>query len=76
VVPPNRTPRYRRAPLDGAPDPDFDVISAFIFDDMAAYEDMLATHARPEVAAAIAADEEKFLDRSRTRMYVVDVRES
>ncbi|MDH6281372.1 hypothetical protein [Prescottella agglutinans] len=37
---------------------------------------MLATHARPEVAAAITADEENFLDRSRTRMYVVDVRES
>ncbi|GAB2649200.1 EthD domain-containing protein [Prescottella soli] len=61
---------------DGAADPDFDVISEFVFDDRAAYEDMLATHARPEVAAAIAADEENFLDRARTRMYVVDVRES
>ncbi|WFR71367.1 hypothetical protein P9209_20310 [Prescottella defluvii] len=37
---------------------------------------VLATHARPELSAAIAADEENFLDRSRTRMYVVDVRES
>ncbi|WP_107985091.1 EthD domain-containing protein [Rhodococcus sp. OK519] len=61
---------------DGAPTPDFDVISEFVFDDRAAYDDMLATHARPEVAAAIEADEENFLDRSRNRMYIVDIRES
>lgn len=61
---------------DGAVDPDFDVISEFVFDDMSGYEGMLATHAQPEVAAAIAADEENFLDRSRIRMYVVDLRES
>ncbi len=45
----------------GAPDPDFDVISEFVFADREAYEAMIATHARPEVAAAIEADEEKFL---------------
>ncbi|MGF7120879.1 MULTISPECIES: EthD domain-containing protein [unclassified Rhodococcus (in: high G+C Gram-positive bacteria)] len=61
---------------DGAADPDFDVISEFVFDDRVAYDAMLATHARPDVAAAIEADEANFLDRSRTRMYVVDVRES
>ena len=37
----------------GAPDPDFDVISEFVFADREAYEAMIATHARPEVAAAI-----------------------
>lgn len=61
---------------DGAADPDFDVISEFVFADRAGYDAMLATHAQPEVAAAIEADEENFLDRSRTRMYVVDVRAS
>ena len=75
---------YRRNYLDrgnmlgaaGAPDPDFDVISEFVFADREAYEAMIATHARPEVAAAIEADEEKFLDRSRNRMYIVEVHES
>ncbi|QCQ90947.1 EthD domain-containing protein [Rhodococcus sp. SGAir0479] len=61
---------------DGATDPDFDVVSEFVFADRAGYDAMLTTHARPEVAAAIEADEKNFLDRSRTRMYVVDVRES
>lgn len=61
---------------DGAAAPDFDVISEFVFDDRAGYDAMLATHAQPEVAAAIEADEENFLDRSRTRMYVVDTYES
>lgn len=75
---------YRRNYLDrstalrapAAADPDFDVVSEFTFPDRAAYDEMLATHARPEVAAAIEADEANFLDRSRTRMYVVDTRES
>uniref|UniRef100_A0AAU3H2K6 Uncharacterized protein n=1 Tax=Streptomyces sp. NBC_01401 TaxID=2903854 RepID=A0AAU3H2K6_9ACTN len=35
-----------------------------------------ATHAEPEVRAAVEADEENFLDRTRTRMFVVDTRES
>jgi len=68
--------RDSRLGADGAPDPDFDVVSEFVFADRAAYDDMLATHARPEVAAAIEADEEKFLDRSRNRMYIVETHES
>ncbi|WP_137724840.1 EthD domain-containing protein [Prescottella subtropica] len=73
---------YRRNYLDhgsriGAADaPGFDVISEFVFDDRAAYDDMPATHARPEVKAVIEADEENFLDRARTRMYLVDTRQS
>ncbi len=52
------------------------MISEFVFADREAYEAMISTHARPEVAAAIEADEEKFLDRSRNRMYIVEVHES
>ncbi|WP_305094744.1 EthD domain-containing protein [Prescottella sp. R16] len=65
-----------RIGADGIGAPGFDVISEFVFDDRAAYDDMLATHARPDVKAAIEADEENFLDRTRTRMYLVDTRES
>ena len=75
---------YRRNYLDhssgiGAADvngPDFDVISEFVFDNRAAYDAMLTTHNQPEVKAAIEADEANFLDRSRTRMYLVDTYES
>ena len=53
---------------------DFDVITELWFADRAAYEAAMAHHERPEVAGAIAADEENFLDRSKTRMFVVDER--
>lgn len=59
---------------DGVADPDFDVISEFVFDDRVAYDAMLATHSRPDVRAAIEADEKNFLDR--TRPYVVYVGDS
>lgn len=75
---------YRRNYLDldslaGAPDaptPDFDVITEFTFASRADYDAMLATHAQPEVKAAIEADEANFIDRSRSRMYLVDLHES
>ena len=50
------------------------MITEIWFADRAAYEAAMARHAQPEVAAAIAADEENFLDRSKTRMFVVDER--
>ena len=54
--------------------PDFDVVTELWFADRAADEAMLAAHARPEVGGAIAADEENFLDRSKTRFFVVEER--
>ena len=60
----------------GAAPRDFDVITELWFADRAAYDAAMQHHARPEVAAAIAADEENFLDRSKTRMFVVDERDS
>lgn len=73
---------YRRNYIDrdtligapGVPDLDFDVVTEMFFADRESYEAMLATHARPEVRAAIEADEANFLDRSRTRMFHVDTR--
>jgi uncharacterized protein (TIGR02118 family) len=73
---------YRRnfISLDGAimapgmAAPDFDVVTELWFDDRAAYEAMLAAHGRPDVGGRIAEDEENFLDRSRTRFFVVEER--
>ena len=58
----------------GAAARDFDVITELWFADRAAYDAAMTRHAQPEVGAAIAADEENFLDRSTTRMFVVDER--
>ena len=53
-----------------APAPQFDVITEIYFDDRAGYEEMLAISAG-DAGGRIRADEAKFLDRRRTRMYVV-----
>ncbi len=58
--------------VPGALPPDFDVITELWFDDRAGYESMLAAHANPAVAGAVAADEENFLDRTRTRFFIVE----
>jgi len=58
----------------GAAVRDFDVITEIWFADRAAYDAAMARNARAEVGGAIAADEENFLDRSKTRMFVVDER--
>ena len=59
-----------RAP--GVPDPGFDVITEFWFDDRAGYDAMLATYAQPEICAQIEADEIRFLDRDKTIQFLVD----
>ncbi|MXO74375.1 EthD family reductase [Altererythrobacter aerius] len=53
---------------------DFDVVTEIEFGDRAGYDAMLARHADPAVAAMIAADEDQFLDRAFTRMFVVETR--
>ncbi|MFD9679720.1 EthD domain-containing protein [Rhodococcus sp. NPDC059969] len=57
------------------PDPQFDVITEMWFSDKSGYEDMLATHAQPEVGNRIRADESNFLDQTRIIQFVVDERE-
>lgn len=56
----------------GAAERDFDVITELWFPDQTAYEAAMALHARPEIGGRIASDEENFLDRSRTRMFIVE----
>lgn len=51
---------------------DFDSVTEMRFADRAAYDRFLACAAQPEVAQAIADDEENVFDRAATRMFVVD----
>ena len=60
--------------FEGASAPDFDVITELWYADRASYEEMLARAAQPEIAAQIVADEDAFLDRSKTRYFLVDER--
>ena len=59
---------------EGASPFDFDVVTELWFVDRAAYDDAMAIATREDVAARIAADEENFLDRGGTRMFLVDER--
>ena len=71
---------YRRSFVDlngaiiapGTTAPDFDVLTELWFDDRKSYEEMLAIFSGPNVGPRIGADEENFLDRSKTRFVVVD----
>jgi|TARA_R100000005_G_scaffold96055_1_gene80362 uncharacterized protein (TIGR02118 family) len=56
----------------GAAARDYDVITELWFADRAAYDAAMERCADPEIARRIAEDEEHFLDRSCTRMFVVD----
>ncbi|MFE1196118.1 EthD domain-containing protein [Streptomyces olivaceoviridis] len=47
---------------------DFDVITELAWDDRSGYEEWIARLGIPEIAA----DEARFLDRSKTRAYVID----
>lgn len=55
---------------------DFDVVTEIFFADRTAYTEFLATAAKPEIAIAIAEDEENLFDRSATRMFVVEESEA
>lgn len=57
---------------DGAAAFDFDVVTELWFADRAAYDAAMAVALSPEIAARIAADEANFLDRTGTRMFLVE----
>ena len=57
---------------DGAAPFDFDVLTEIRFRDRATYDAAMVVAADPAVAQRIADDEENFLDRSGTRMFVVE----
>ncbi len=56
----------------GAAPFDFDVLTEIRFRDRAAYDAAMVVAADPAVAQRIADDEENFLDRAGTRMFVVE----
>jgi len=51
---------------------DFDVVTELVFPDRAAYLAWAAQLSKPGSGEQVVADELKFLDRSRTRAYVVE----
>jgi hypothetical protein len=51
---------------------DFDVVTKLVFPDRAAYLAWGAAVGRGEAGERVAADEATFLDRSRTRAYVIE----
>jgi uncharacterized protein (TIGR02118 family) len=57
-----------------AAESEFDVITDLWFDDQDGFDTMLAAFADPEVANAIARDEENLFDRTKTRMILVTER--
>jgi len=56
----------------GAVAPDFDSITEMWFDDRAGYDRMLNAHAEPELDATMKADEGRFMDRTKTRFFIVE----
>jgi uncharacterized protein (TIGR02118 family) len=74
------TADYRRNFIDlkqsilspGVAAPDFDSITEMWFDDRAGYDRMLDAHAQPELDAVMKADEGRFMDRTKTRFFIVD----
>lgn len=62
----------------GTPEPDFDCVTEFWFDDLEgamAVQEILGDY-KTEVGKIFLADEEKFQDRARTRTFLVDERVS
>ena len=74
------TADYRRNFIDltqsiispGLPAPDFDSITEMWFHDRAGYDRMLNVHAEPELDATMKADEGRFMDRTKTRFFIVE----
>jgi uncharacterized protein (TIGR02118 family) len=58
--------------VNAAAEPDFDVLTEICFDSRADYDKMLLTLADPEIGRLMAEDEEKFIDRNRISMYIVE----
>jgi uncharacterized protein (TIGR02118 family) len=58
----------------GGGEVDFDVMTELAFADRDKFDAWMSALAKPEVGARIVADEEKFLNRARTRAYVIEER--
>lgn len=65
---------YRRRylqPTMGMPEPEFDVITELTFPDAAMRDTVLRAMVKDAMPADVVADEEAFLDRSRSRFHAV-----
>jgi hypothetical protein len=51
---------------------DFDVMTELVFADRSAFDAWMAELAKPGIGSRIVEDEEKFLNRARTRAYVIE----
>jgi hypothetical protein len=51
---------------------DFDVMTELAFADRQAFDEWMAELAKPGVGVRVVEDEEKFLNRARTRAYVIN----
>lgn len=65
-----RSARVEGREVDAAPE--YDVITEVWFRDQAAYQAFAASMKTQEVRAQIVADEERFLDRASSRIFIVD----
>ncbi len=68
------TPLFQPEP--GSGDEEFDVVLEVWYQDRASFEAGITRLGQPEVAAEIAEDEAQFLDRSRTRFFMIEECES
>ena len=57
---------------DGTTAPDFDSVTELWFHNRADYEKMLSAHGTTDAGEKVARDEENFLDRSKTRFFIVE----
>ena len=51
---------------------DFDVMTELVFADRSAFDAWMAELAKPGIGSRIVEDEEKFLNRARTRAYIIE----
>lgn len=58
-------------PTEGLPEPDFDVVTELTYPDAAMRDGTLAVMSRDQMPADVIADEEMFIDRSKSRFFAV-----
>jgi len=66
--------RYRRTylePMEGMPEPEFDVVTQLWFAEADMRDGVLAALAADRMPADVIADEETFIDRSKSRFHAV-----
>lgn len=68
--------RYYLEPIEGSTEPEYDVVTELVFTDRSMRDLVVTSLAADRLPAEVIADEEKFLDRSRSRFHAVMERET